>query len=151
MGVPGRREPEDPGRGPEDPEHRRHLGGLEVGEAGEVGVLSLRTGEGAPCPGEPRVWTASISSTVVATWYALALLAKLRALQSTWLPPLTPEARSLALVRRESRRERGGERGERLAPCGGDAPSAAAPKAAPLVAVSEAPVSFVSVRAVRSI
>ena len=148
MGVPGRREPEDPGRGPEDPEHRRHLGGLEVGEAG---VLSLRTGEGALCLGEPRVWTASISSTVVATWYALALLAKLRALESIWPPPLTPEARSLALVRRESRRERGGERGERLAPCGGDVPSAAAQKAAPLVAVSEAPVSFVSVRAVRSI
>ena len=149
--MPGRREPEDPGRGPEDPEHGRHLGGLELAEVGEVGVLSLRTGEGTPCLGEPRACTASISSTVVATWYALALLAKLRALESTWPPPLMPEARSLALVRRESRRERGGERGERLAPCGGDAPSAAAPKAAPLVAVSEAPVSFVSVRAVRSI
>lgn len=80
VGVPGRHEPEDPGRGPDDPEHRRHLGGFEAAEAGEVGVLSLPD---VPCLGEPRVWTASISSTVVATWYALALLARLRALEAT--------------------------------------------------------------------
>ena len=84
MGGPARHEPADPGRGPEEPKHRRPLGGVGAAEAGEVGVLLLRTGEGAPfCLGEPRVRTASISSTVVAIWYALALLARLRALETT--------------------------------------------------------------------
>ena len=139
VGLPARHEPAEPGCAPDEPEPRRRNLGLELAGAGEDGEPSLRTRGGEPCLGEPRVSTASISSTEVAARYAFAWLARRRALEATCSPP-TPEARSLKLPRREKRRGRGGESG--LAPCDGGSP---------LTAVSEVPASFVSVRAVKSI
>ena len=66
VGLPARHEPAEPGRAPDEPEPRRRNLGLELAGAGEDGEPSLRTRGGEPCLGEPRVSTASISSTEVA-------------------------------------------------------------------------------------
>ena len=107
MGLPARHEPAEPGRAPEEPEPRRRNLGLELAGAAEDGEPSLRMRGGEPCPGEPRVSSASISSTEVAARYALAWLARRRALETPCSPP-TPEARARKLARREKRRGRGG-------------------------------------------